>query len=85
MKLKRKTSVVFATIKRQYNSQKQKGQKDKQNTTQNTKNWATPTPLITGGELICSGRVYTWKVHNEKILYILYSNNTLMFTSVEIN
>ena len=40
--------------------QKEKAQKDKQWTTKHTyktKDWVTRTPLKTGGELRCSGRV----------------------------
>ena len=45
---------------RQYNGQKKKDKKTNsglQNTTQKTKDRATLTPLKTGGELRCSGRV----------------------------
>jgi hypothetical protein len=34
---------------------------DLQNTTQKTKNRATRTPLKTGGELLCSGRVSSFR------------------------
>ena len=45
---------------RQHNDQTKKGQMDKQrstNTTHKTKDWVTRTPLKTGGELRCYGRV----------------------------
>ena len=45
---------------RQHNGQKKKNKRtsnDLQNTTHKAKDWITRTPLTTGGELRCSGRV----------------------------
>jgi len=47
---------------------------DLQNTTQKTKDWATRTPLKTGGELRCSGRVRSTGTicgtHDDRIIYV---------------
>ena len=54
--------IIFRTSKkdRQYNGQKKKDKmanNDLQNSTHKTKDRVTRTPLKTGGELRCSGRV----------------------------
>jgi len=52
--------IHISKVKRQHKCQKKKAQKDKQRSTKHTyktKDQVTRTPLKTGGELRCSGRV----------------------------
>jgi hypothetical protein len=64
---------------RHYDSQKEKGQKNKQHqdTTQKTKYWITGTPQQLGGEVRCSGNNLSFRSEELIMVRFLYEIQSL--------